>query len=147
MQIIVFLALLINIFGCEDDNSLENTNILGENWKVLSIALGNNQGEYEILDKDYFNKDAYVLYFNLDSTFNLNTSVNSYGGELNISTETKKLSFQIISGTRVGQSDDNVRETDSVLTEVFKSTTNFQIVEDNVELIGDKGIIKLKKND
>lgn len=147
MQVAIFLTLLINIFGCEKDDSFNHTNILGKNWKVLSINLDSNQGLYEIIDKDYFNKDAYLLYFNLDSTFNFNTSVNSYDGELNISSKTKTISFNIISGTRVGQTDYNVRETDSILTEVFKSTTNFLISEDEVELIGDKGTIKLKKND
>jgi hypothetical protein len=145
MHIIIILTLSINFFGCEKDDSNKNTNILGENWKALSIILENNQVEYEIINKDYFNQYAYLFYFNLDSTFDFNTSVNSYGGELNISHEDKTLSLHIISGTRVGQPDDNIREIDSVLVEVLKSTTSFQIIEDKIDLIGYKGIIKLKK--
>ena len=143
-QVLLSLMLLINVFACEDDDSFENNNILGENWKAQSIILKNNQVEYGIMNKDYFKQDAYVLYFNLDSTFILNTSVNSIEGELNISIEAT-IYFHNISGTRVGQTDDIVREIDSILTAVFESTTDFQIAEDKIELIGDKGVIKLKK--
>ena len=85
MKKIMFLLILFpTIFcsGCKKEDLTDTTNITEFSWKLKSIKIKGNKSK--VKEDTYFNDKAYILVFENDSIFKLNTSVNLAIGNFEI---------------------------------------------------------------
>lgn len=147
----ILLFLILGMFSCtkndptpENEKVSDNLNLMGVDWNAFSISIGEDGRVYGIVEIDNLREDAYELHLYEDSTFKIRTSVNTFQGTFDYSTESKSISFNTLGGTKVGQGDAKVREVDSILMEVFYKTNSYDFVENELELNGSLGSISFK---
>lgn len=80
--IIIVPLLILTFIACHEEDS---TDIVQLSWQVKYICVENQN--FKVKNKDYVNKEAYILIFKNDSVFQLNTSVNMAVGEFKIPTK------------------------------------------------------------
>ncbi len=131
---ILICAILIN---CNKDKT-DTIDITKHKWKIESITTNNTT--YKTPDKVRL-KHAYLLVFESDSSFSLNTSVNTGSGSYDLisygSLEIKYYSEL----TEVG----GQNEFDYKLLDVMPSVVSYQVIGNNLILKGEEGEIVLKK--
>lgn len=83
-KVIVLMALssLIICLSCEKEDLTDSIDITKKSWSLTKITVNGDKSEVD--NSGYFNKDAYNLYFENDSIFQLNTSTNLAKGQYNI---------------------------------------------------------------
>jgi hypothetical protein len=141
------LALLLVIIpmitiSCKKDLT-DTTDITAWEWKVKSVTT--NGKTFKPKKKDYLRNDAYILVFENDMTFKLNTSVNMAGGNYLI-VEKGKVSISTYEEyTEVVTTDNKEVELNKNLLTVFNEVTTYEVLGDILIFKGTKGEVKLKK--
>ena len=96
--IIIIVSLLILTFiACHKE---ESTDIVQFSWQVKYICVENQNSK--VKNKDYVNKEAYILIFKNDSVFQLNTSVNLAVGKFKMPSENCINIFEYQEITEIG---------------------------------------------
>jgi hypothetical protein len=127
--------------SCNTESELD-LDIISEKWNLISIE--NNGSVIEKENKDYFRDNAYVLIFDTDSTFSLNTSANYAGGKYIISDLSKISIFSYHEFTEVATLDENEQLlTDKLIQEIPK-VYEYKIQNEKLTLITDNGNITFK---
>ena len=134
--IIIVPLLILTFIACHEEDS---TDIVQLSWQVKYICVENQN--FKVKNKDYVNKEAYILIFKDDSVFQLNTSVNLAVGEFKIPTKNciNILKYQEI--TEIG----GQSIIDKKLLQYIPTIYSYKILGDNLVLQGNNCEIKLKK--
>ncbi len=141
------LALLLVIIpmitiSCKKDVT-DTTDITVWEWKVKSVTT--NGKTFKPKNKDYLRNDAYVLMFENDTTFKLNTSVNMARGN-NLIIEKGKVSISTYEEfTEVATADNEEIKLNKNLLTVFNEVTTYKVLGNILIFKGTKGEVKLKK--
>jgi hypothetical protein len=135
--LIFFPAILSN--GCKKEDITDTIDITQFSWKLKKISVDGNK--IKVKEDDYFNNEAYILVFENDSIFRLNSSVNLAKGSYQITTKgyINVLNYQEI--TKVG----GQNEIDDKLLQVTSKITSYKVLENILLLKGDNCEIELKK--
>ena len=96
---------------------------------------------FTVKNKDYHNKDAYILIFKNDSIFQLNTSVNLTIGNFEILQKNSINIFHYQEITEIGGQ--NI--IDKKLLQYLPKIFSYKVMNDELILIGNNCKIKLKK--
>ncbi len=135
--IIIIVSLLILTFiACHKE---ESTDIVQFSWQVKYICVENQNSK--VKNKDYVNKEAYMLIFKNDSVFQLNTSVNLAVGKFKMPSENCINIFEYQEITEIG----GQSIIDKKLLQYIPTICSYKILGDNLILQGNKCEIKLKK--
>lgn len=135
--LILFPAILCN--GCKKEDLTDTIDITQFSWKLKKISVDGKK--YKVKEDNYFNGKAYVVIFENDSVYQLNTSVNLAKGSYQITTKgyINVLNYQEI--TKVG----GQNEIDAKLLQVTSKITSYKVLENILLLKGDNCEIELKK--
>ena len=127
--------------SCNKENDLD-LEIKSEQWNLISI------NENDVLTvkepKDYFRDNAFILIFETDSTFSLNTGVNYAGGKYMISSLNEMTIFSYHEFTEVATTDKNEQELTDKLIQQLPKVTGYTIENDKLSLITDDGNVLFK---
>jgi len=74
----IVLLVLILSYGCAKKDLTDSIDITQKSWVLNKIIVDGEK--FKANDFDCFNNEAYILYFENDSVFELNTSINVAGG-------------------------------------------------------------------
>ena len=141
-SILISLILSGLIFqACDKQNQLD-LDIVSEQWDLISIEDNGNLILKE--NKDYFRDNAYVLIFDTDSTFSLNSGVNHAGGTYKISDSSKMTIFSYQEFTEVATSDEHEQKLTDKLIQELPKVYEYKIQNDRLTLITDSGTILFK---
>lgn len=135
--LIFFPAILCN--GCKKEDLTDTIDITQFSWKLKKISVDGNK--IKVKEDDYFNNEAYILVFENDSIFRLNTSVNLAKGSYQITTKGDISIFNYQEYTEVGVQND----IDDKLLQVTSKITSYKVLENILLLKGDNCEIELKK--
>lgn len=140
-----FFALLIGLISlssCKKDTT-SDTDITAFSWKLISVS--SNAGAFEPENRDYHREDAFILSFENDSMFTLNTSVNHAGGKYFIP-EKGEINVVIYHEfTEVYPTDaDEISLNENLIT-VFGEVSSYTIKGRTLTFKGAKGEVVFKK--
>ncbi len=135
--LILFPAILCN--GCKKGDLTDTIDITQFSWKLKKISVDGEK--YKVKEDNYFNGKAYVVIFENDSVFQLNTSVNLAKGSYQITTKGDISIFNYQEYTEVG----GQNEIDAKLLQVTSKITSYKVLENILLLKGDNCEIELKK--
>lgn len=124
MKIFIYYLAVLMFFSlsCESENS--SSDITAYDWKLISIKSGDET--IIISQKSYVKEGAYILKFLNDSTFFLNTSVNSAMGNYNIlGDEIKVPKYQEL--TEVATNDPEQIQINDLLLQHLGNVTKYSI--------------------
>ncbi|MEA3495046.1 MAG: META domain-containing protein [Bacteroidota bacterium] len=131
-----FILICTTLINCNKDKT-DTIDITKHKWKIESITTNDTiyktQGKVPV-------KHAYLLVFDSDSSFSLNTSVNTGGGIYDLISN-GLLKITCYGGTKVG----GENEFDDKLREVLPLVVSYQVIGNNLILKGEEGEIVLKK--
>ena len=142
MKKIMFLLILYFTAlcsGCKKEDLTDAIDITQFSWLVKNISIEENK--IKVKKDDYFNNKAYVLIFENDSIFQLNTSVNLAKGSFKISSKGHINIFNYQEITEVGSQN----EIDDKLLKNIPSVSSYQVLNDDLILKGYNCEIELKK--
>ena len=141
---LVTLIFLLLLFMSSCKKPVENKDFLQSEWKIQSIL--NENERLSVPSDNKFNKHAYVLKFDKDSSFYLPTSVNDAGGKYQILSEECILIKDYQEWTEIGNIKEHQKEFDKQLLYVLNGVMFYFHVEN--ELIfrgeGNKEIVFVK---
>ena len=135
--LILFPAILCN--GCKKEDLTDTIDITQFSWIMQSITIEENK--FKVKEDNYFNNEAYVLIFENDSTFQLNTSVNLSKGSFQISSKGNINILNYHEITEVG----GQNEIDNKLLQNISSITSYQVLNDILIMKGINCEIEFKK--
>lgn len=138
----IFFPLLAGMSSCKKDKTLE-VDITKFEWVLQEINTWSET--YKPEKKEYFRENAFVLNFDTDTTFSLNTSVNYAGGKYKMETKGKILIVAYGESSSVGVADTKEQELNQNLINVFKEVTEYKVVGKTLVFKGRKGEIEFKK--
>lgn len=124
-----------------------NFSVTDYHWQLLKVETGTGE-ELKPEDKDYLRDDAYVLVFESDSTFRLNTSVNVARGKCIVMEEDDKIeivTYQEI--TEIATADLEDMKLNNGLIKVIRQVEEYEKDGDHLVLEGMEGKAKFKKVD
>ena len=143
MKVLLFIFSYILFFhGCEDSTSVE-PDITRWKWELQSVTSDNKTLCPQ--KSDYMLDNAYLLEFESDSTFWLNTSVNGAGCYYTI------IKYGVISisnyheFTAVAASDPYETELNDSLISVFNKVTTYKVISDTLHFKGKDCEVTFKK--
>ena len=136
------MSLITGMSSCKKDQTLD-LDITKFTWKLKEVRTSGNTFKAE--EKEYFRETAFVLIFNTDSIFSLNTSVNFAGGKYEIATKGEIKIYSYRESTKVGTLDTKDLELNTNLLIVFKGVTEYEVIGETLIFKGDKGEVEFKK--
>ncbi len=142
MKKIIFLLILfpaILCHGCKKEDLTDTIDITQFSWIMKSITIEKNM--IKVKEDDYFNNEAYILIFENDSIFQLNTSVNLAKGTFQISSNGNVDIFNYQEMTEVG----GKNEIDNKLLQNIPTITSYQVLNDILIMKGINCEIEFKK--
>jgi hypothetical protein len=132
---------LLFSLACYNDQTSNDIETIISSWSVIRVEVS---GENLVPEKkDHPKDDAYTLKMEVDSTFTLTTSVNSYTGDFQFSPQERSLSFQIKSGTRIGTIDQYAEKIDDRLLVLLSEVDSYDLSDSYLTLISERGSIEL----
>ena len=144
--ILLILIFSFMAFSCDktEKNEEQILIITGYKWRLNMIE---SDGKQLTVTKDeYFREDAYILTFDNDSIFTLNTSVNSAKGKFSIDLETKRITVSNYHElTEIATSDINEQNLNDLLINSLNNINSFEQIGGYLALKGDFGVIKFEK--
>jgi len=143
-QNILIISLILSglVFQACDKESELDLDLGSEQWDLISME--DNEEIIVKENKDYFRDNAYVLTFDSDSTFTLNTSVNYAGGKYIITDYSKMMIFSYHEFTEVATTDENEQKLTNKLLQELPKVYEYKIQKDKLTLITDNGNILFK---
>ena len=135
-NIIIVPLLILTLIACHKEDS---TDIVQFSWQIKYICTENQN--FKVKNKDYVNKEAYILIFKNDSVFQLNTSVNLAIGKFKMPSKNciNILGYQEI--TEIG----GQSSVDKKLLQYIPTICSYKILGENLVLQGNNCEIKLKR--
>jgi len=132
---------LLFSLACQQDQTNTDIETIISSWSVIRVEVSGESLAPE--NKDYPKDNAYTLKLEVDSTFTLTTSVNSYTGDFQFNPEERSLSFQIKGGTRIGTINQYAEKIDESLLVLLSKVTTYDLSGSNLTLISEEGNIEL----
>jgi heat shock protein HslJ len=120
------IIILMNMFillSCEKTEK-QNEDIKSWDWKLISLKV--NDVVYTPEKRDNFKTDAYFLYLLSDTSFRLVSSVNTFNGSY-VLFGNNNITFKILTGTRIGQSDSTIRKFDDNFISTIDSVLTYKL--------------------
>lgn len=140
--LLTFFPLLTGMSSCKKDKTLD-LDITKFEWVLQEVNTGNETFMPE--KKEYFTENAFVLKFETDTSFSLNTSINYAGGKYKIETKGEILIAAYGESTSVGAVNTKEQELNQNLIDVFKEVTEYKVVGKILVFKGAKGEVEFKK--
>ncbi len=134
--LVLVFAILCN--ACNKEDLTDTVDITQFSWMMKSITI---EKKIKVKDDDFFNNEAYVLIFENDSVFQLNTSVNLAKGRFQISSKGIINIFNYHENTELG----GQNKIDNKLLQNISKITSYQVLNDILILKGSNCEIKFKK--
>lgn len=140
--LLTLLSLLMSMSSCKKDKTFD-IDITRFEWVLQEVDIGNEAFKYE--KKKYFRENAFVLKFDTDTTFTLNTSVNYAGGKYKIETKGQVLIVSYSENTQVGAVDTKELELNQNLINTFKEVTEYKVIGKTLMFKSTAGQVEFKK--
>lgn len=143
-QYFLIISLLLTglCFQSCDKESEFDLDILDEEWILVSVE--NDGSVIEKENKDYFRDNAYVLFFDSDTTFSLNTGVNYAGGKYRISELQKMTISSYHEFTEVATTDEHEQQLTDKLILILPEVYGYEILNEKLTLNANNGKIIFK---
>lgn len=126
-----------------NEKAADQTNITFWKWQLEAVIT-----EDEIIkpgNKEYFREDAFILYFENDSVFSLNTSVNFAGGRYTLGNNGGIIIHSFHEFTEVGTANDNERYLNKQLMKAFGKVTSYQLKRNSLIFSGTEEAVKFAR--
>lgn len=140
--LLILFPLITVMTSCKKDKTLD-IDITKFEWKLQEIRTGGKTLKPE--RKDYFRENPFILKFDSDTTFSLNTSVNFAKGKYQIESKGEILIFTYGESTCVGTVDTKEQELNQNLLYVFKEVKKYIVVGETLLFKGTKGEVEFKE--
>lgn len=149
-QLISYILLIIIFpfmaFSCDKEGKNEELILIITDYQWKLIMIESDGKQLTVTKDEYFREDAYMLKFDNDSIFTLNTSVNSAKGKFLVDLESKSI---LISNyheiTEVAASNINEQNLNDLLINSMNHVISFEQMNNYLTLKGDFGEIKFEK--
>lgn len=126
-NLLFLLFAAITLLACNKEKLTNDTDITQSSWKLKCIAVGKEKYKDELKKDDYHRPAPYVLAFESDSTFVLDTSKNHARGFFSIP-EKGKIEIKFYgSRTEVGGENDF----DEKMLRYFSTVTDYELITRN----------------
>ena len=135
--LVFFPAILCS--SCEKEDLTDSIDITQFSWMINSITI--TDIKHKVKKDNYHNSEAYILVFESDSIFKLNTSVNLAKGKFQIYSKGNINVFYYHEITEVG----GQTEIDNKLLKYVPSVSSYQVFNNILLLKGKNCEIELKK--
>lgn len=143
-QLVLFFIIFAIIASCScRKDTIDEIDITKWTWKLKSVTTNNET--FKPQKNEYFRDNAYILDFENDSTFLLNTSVNYAGGIYKIVNKGVINIFSFNEFTKVGTVDNSEKELNNNLLAVFREVTTYEVLGNILTFKGSKGEVEFKK--
>jgi hypothetical protein len=146
IYVLLILIFPLMAFSCNKvkENEDQILIITDYRWKLDVIE---SEGKQLTLTKEeYFREDAFILKFDNDSVFTLNTSVNFAKGKFSIDLEAKKIMISNYHElTEVAASDMNEQSLNDLLISSMNNVNSFEQTNEILTLKGDFGVVIFEK--
>jgi hypothetical protein len=133
-------------FSCDEAGKNEELILIITDYQWKLIMIESDEKQLTVTKDEYFREDAYMLKFDNDSIFTLNTSVNSAKGIFLVDLESKSI---LISNyheiTEVAASNINEQNLNDLLINSMNHVISFEQMNNYLTLKGDFGEIKFEK--
>lgn len=141
--VLVLVVISIVISSCRKDMT-DETDITKFKWELTSIVTKTETLKPKSDLEEYHSANAFILEFSNDSSFRLNTNVNTAGGKYTIIEKGKIDINSYGEFTEVGATGKDKELNDNLLY-VFREVTTYKLFGDNLTFKGIKGEAKFKK--
>ena len=144
MSLLLFILfpLMTGMSSCKKDKTLD-IDITKFSWTLKEVRTIDKTLKPE--KKEYFREEAFILKFDTDTTFILNTSVNFAGGKYLITQKGKITIVVYGESTQVGAVDINEKELNENLLTVFSYVDEYKVAGKTLTFKGEKGEVEFKR--
>jgi len=126
-KLLFFMIVTITLLSCNKEKLTNDSDITQSTWKLKCISVGNEKFKDELKKGDHKRPAPYVLAFESDSTFVLDTSMNNSAGMFSIP-EKGKIEIKVYgSRTEVGGENDF----DEKMLKYFSTVTDYELITRN----------------
>ena len=133
-KILIFFLLMISI-ACTDDDNNDMTNLIGSQWNLVSLNVGNALNKPDL--ENYRSSNAYMLSFIDSSTFQFDTGSNLSKGFYSLSENDQISISDYHEFTEVAASRQEEKKLNTMQIELFNQVENFKLSGNSLIIFGE----------